>query len=56
MWPELPFTLWDGTQIIEYELFGFKIYGLRADGQSILLRDPQGFKTNWRINSPELPV
>jgi hypothetical protein len=56
LWPELPFTLWDGTQIIEYELFGFKIYGLRADGQSILLRDPQGFKTNWRINSPELPV
>jgi hypothetical protein len=56
MWPELPFTLSDGTQIIEYELFGFMIYGKRADGKSILLRDPQGFKTNWKINSPELPV
>lgn len=55
MWPELPFTLTDGTQIIEYELFGYKIYGLRADGKSILLRDPGGFKTNWKISSPEVP-
>ena len=56
MWPELPFTLSDGTQIIEYELFGYKIYGLRADGKSVLLRDPGGFKTNWKINSPEVPI
>jgi hypothetical protein len=56
MWPELPFTLSDGTQIIEYELFGYKIYGLRVDGKSILLRDPSGFKTNWKINSPEVPA
>lgn len=56
MWPELPFTLSDGTQIIEYELYGHKIYGRRADGNAILLRDPDGFKTNWRINSPEVPV
>jgi len=55
MWPELPFTLTDGTQIIEYELFGYMIYGLRTDGKSILLRDPGGFKTNWKINSPEVP-
>lgn len=56
MWPELPFTLTDGSEIIEYELFGYEIYGRRADGKSILLRDPKGFKTNWRINSPEVPV
>jgi len=56
MWPELPFILSDGTQIIEYELFGYEIYGLRADGKSILLRDPSGFKTNWKINSPEVPI
>ena len=56
MWPELPFTLSDGTQIIEYELFGYEIYGLRADGKSTLLRDSSGFKTNWMINSPEVPV
>jgi hypothetical protein len=56
MWPDLPFTLSDGTQIIEYELFGYEIRGLRADGSSVLLRDPHGFKTNWKINSPELPV
>ena len=56
MWPELPFNLSDGTQIIEYELFGYEIYGLRADGISVLLRDPSGFKTNWKINSPEVPV
>ena len=56
MWPELPFTLSDGSIIIEYELFGYKIYGLRADGKSVLLRDPSGFKTNWKINSPEVPV
>ena len=56
MWPELPFTLSDGTQIIEYELFGYKIYGLREDGKSVLLRDPDGFRTNWKINSPEVPI
>lgn len=56
MWPELPFTLSDGTQIIEYELFGHKTYGLREDGKSILLRDPDGFKTDWRIISPEVPI
>jgi hypothetical protein len=56
MWPELPFALSDGTQIIEYELFGYKIYGLRADGKSVLLRDPSGFKTNWKIKSPEVPI
>jgi len=55
MWPELPFTLSDGIQIVEYELFGYMIYGLRTDGKSILLRDPSGFKTNWKINSPEVP-
>jgi hypothetical protein len=56
MWSPLPFMLADGTEIIEYELYGFKIYGRRADGSAVLLRDPKGFKTNWRINSPELPV
>jgi hypothetical protein len=56
MWPELPFTLSDGSQVIEYELYGFEIYGLRADGSVVLLRDRWGFKTNWQINSPELPV
>jgi len=56
VWPDLPFTLSDGTQIVEYELYGYKIYGLRADGSAILLRDPRGFKTNWKINSPEVPV
>jgi hypothetical protein len=56
MWPDLPFTLSNGAQIIEYELYGFNIFGLRADGTSILLRDPRGFKTDWKINSPELPV
>jgi len=56
IWPELPFTLSDGTQIIEYELFGYKIYGLREDGKSVLLRDPNGFKTNWKIDSPEVPI
>ncbi|MBN1303567.1 MAG: hypothetical protein JXA13_03960 [Anaerolineales bacterium] len=55
-WPELPFTLSDGVQILEYELYGYSIYGRRADGRSILLRDLDGFKTNWRINSPEVPV
>jgi hypothetical protein len=55
-WPELPFTLSDGTQIIEYELFGYSIFGRRIDGKSILLRDPSGFKTNWRIKSPEVPI
>jgi hypothetical protein len=56
MWPDLPFTLSDGTKIVEYELYGYKIFGLRADGSAILLRDPNGFKTNWKIKSPELPV
>jgi hypothetical protein len=56
MWPDLPFTLSDGTQIVEYELYGYKIYGLRANGSAVLLRDPHGFKTNWKINSPEVPV
>lgn len=56
MWPDLPFALSDGTQVIEYELFGHKIYGRRADGSAVLLRDPKGFKTNWKINSPEVPV
>jgi len=56
MWPELPFLLSDGTSIVEYELYGYRIYGRRADGSSVLLRDPNGFKTNWRIKSPEVPV
>ncbi len=56
MWPDLPFTLSDGTQIIEYELYGHKVFGIRADGSTILLCDPKGFKTNWKINSPEVPV
>ena len=55
-WPELPFMLSDDTQIIEYELFGYQVYGLRADGKSVLLRDPGGFKTNWKIISPEVPI
>ncbi|MCE9645707.1 MAG: hypothetical protein K8S20_06880 [Chloroflexi bacterium] len=55
-WPELPFSLSDGTQIIEYELYGLQTFGLRADGSPVLLRDARGFKTNWRINSPELPA
>ncbi len=56
MWPDLPFTLSDGTKIIEYELYGHKTYGRRADGSAVLLRDPGGFKTNWRIKSPEVPL
>jgi hypothetical protein len=56
MWPDLPFPLSDGTQIVEYDLYGCKIYGLRDDGSAVLLRDPHGFKTNWRIKSPEIPV
>jgi hypothetical protein len=56
MWPELPFTLSDGTKVVEYELYGHKTYGRREDGSAILLRDPGGFKTNWRIESPEVPV
>jgi len=55
MWPALPFTLSDGSRIVEYELHGFKIYGLRQAGGYILLRDTGGFKTNWRIKSPEVP-
>ncbi len=55
LWPKLPFTLDDGTEVIEYELFGHKVYGLRADGKSVLLRDRKGFKTSWKIDSPDLP-
>ena len=54
-WPDLPFRLSDGTRIVEYELYGFEIFGLREDGSSVLLRDPDGFRTNWVINSPEVP-
>jgi len=56
MWQPLPFALSDGTKIVEYELHGHKIYGRRADGSAVLLRDPGGFKTNWKIKSPEVPV
>jgi hypothetical protein len=56
MWTNLPFTLSDGTKIVEYELYGYKIYGRREDGSAVLLRDPGGFKTNWKINSPEVPI
>jgi|GEM_PF-3541500 len=56
MWPDLPFTLSDGTQIVEYELYGYTIHGLRADRSLALLRDSHGFKTNWKINSPEVPI
>jgi hypothetical protein len=56
MWPDLPFALSDGTEIVEYELYGHKVFGRRADGSAVLLRDPSGFKTNWKINSPEVPV
>jgi len=55
MWPDLPFTLSDGSEIVEYELYGFHIYGIRADGSMVLLRDPNGFKTDWKIESPEVP-
>ena len=55
LWPRLPFALSDGTEIVEYELHGFEICGLRADGSSVLLREPGGFKTNWSIASPEVP-
>ena len=56
MWPALPFALNDGTSIVEYELFGHSTYGIRADKTSVLLRDASGFKTNWKINSPDVPV
>ena len=56
MWPALPFTLNDGTSIVEYELYGHSTYGIRADKTAVLLRDAGGFKTNWRINSPDVPV
>ncbi len=56
MWPSLPFVLADGTVVAEYELHGYRIYGRQVDGSAVLLRDPSGFKTNWRINSPEVPV
>jgi hypothetical protein len=55
MWPKLPYSLSDGSKIVEYELHGFEILGLREDGSSVVLRDPSGFKTSWRINSPEVP-
>ncbi|MBI5942865.1 MAG: hypothetical protein HY864_00735 [Chloroflexi bacterium] len=55
-WPELPFALDDGTQIVEYTLYGYNIYGVRSDGTSVLLRDPHGFKTNWKIENPEVPI
>jgi len=56
MWPDLPFPLSDGTQIVEYELYGYKVFGLRENGSAVLLRDAHGFKTNWKINSPEVPI
>jgi hypothetical protein len=56
LWPDLPFTLSDGTKIVEYELYGHKTYGRREDGSAVLLKDTSGFKTNWRINSPDVPV
>jgi hypothetical protein len=56
MWHDLPFALSDGTEIVEYELYGHKTYGRRADGSAVLLRDPSGFKTNWKISSPEIPI
>ncbi|MBI5954284.1 MAG: hypothetical protein HY865_21720 [Chloroflexi bacterium] len=56
MWHELPFALSDGTSIVEYELYGHRVFGRRADGSAVLLRDPSGFKTSWRINSPDVPV
>lgn len=56
LWPALPFTLDDGTQIVEYELYGHSYYGVRSDASRVLLRDPLGFKTNWKINSPEVPI
>lgn len=56
MWPDLPFALSDGTKIVDYELYGYKIYGLRANGSAVILRDLNGFKTNWKIKSPEIPV
>ena len=55
-WPELPFVLDDGTKIVEYELRGYQIFGLRVGLAPVLLRDQQGFKTNWKINNPEVPV
>ena len=55
LWPALPFALFDGTEIIEYELHGYRIFGRRVDGSAVLLRDPVGFKTNWKIKSPEVP-
>jgi hypothetical protein len=56
MWPALPFALNDGTSIVEYELYGHSTYGIRADKSAVLLRDASGFKTNWKINSPDVPV
>lgn len=56
MWPELPFQLADGTSIVQYELNGFNYYGIRADGSKVLLRDKYGFKTNWSLKNPEVPV
>ena len=56
MWPTLPFALNDGTSIVEYELYGHSTFGIRADKSSVLLRDASGFKTSWKINSPDVPV
>lgn len=56
MWPALPFTLDSGRKIVEYELIGHHYFGKYHDGKSVLLYDPQGFKTNWRINSPDVPI
>lgn len=55
-WPTLPFNLDDGTQIMEYELYGHEYYGVRGDGSRVLLYNTTGFKTNWKINSPDVPV
>lgn len=56
LWPALPFQLGDGTYIVKYELQGFKYYGIRADGTHKLLRDETGFKTNWKLQIPEVPI
>lgn len=55
-WPELPFTLDDGRQVVEYELYGYNIVGVVANSTSVLLRDQNGFKTNWTIKNPEVPA
>jgi lysozyme len=55
LWPALPFQLGDGTYITRYEVQGFKYYGIRADGTTVLLRDETGYKTNWTLKIPEVP-